>query len=227
MPELFKQLLVAERVHRLPKAAMLKGIELIHGGDAGQAVALPHRLIVFDQIKHLWLEHKEAAIDPGAIALGFFFKRKHPASLELQRTKTARGLHGSEGCPAAPLLVKGNGFSDVHIGDTVAIGEAEGVVAHEVGLYTLEASTGEGIVTRVNQGDAPGLGFAVVNLHLVGGHVEGDIASMEEIIRKIFLDQVAFVAKADNEVVDAVRGIDLEDVPENRQAPNFHHGLGP
>ncbi len=42
LPEFLEQLLVAERVHRLPKAAVLEGIELIHGGYARQAVALPH-----------------------------------------------------------------------------------------------------------------------------------------------------------------------------------------
>ena len=36
---------------------------------------------------------------------------------------------------------------------------------------------------------------------------------MEEVIREVFLDYVAFVAAADNEIVNSVVGIDLHDVP--------------
>ena len=111
------------------------------------------------------------------------------------------------------LLMKGNRFSDVYIGNTVAIGEAEGTVALEVGLYTLETAAGEGVGTCVNQGDAPGLGFAVVNLPLVGGHVEGDIAGVEEVIRKIFFYQIALVAETDDEIVNAMGRIDFQNVP--------------
>ena len=51
-------------------------------------------------------------------------------------------------------------------------------------------------------------------------------AGMKKIIRKKFLDHVALVAEADDEVVDAVVGINLHDVPEDRAAADFHHGLG-
>jgi len=124
------------------------------------------------------------------------------------------------------LLVKGEGFSDVHIGNAIAIGEAEGAIALEVGLYTLEAAAGEGVGTCVNQGYAPGLGFAVVNLHLVGCHVEGDIAGVEEVVREVFLDHIALIAATYNEIVDTMRGIDFQNVPENRKAADLHHGLG-
>jgi len=205
---------------------VLKGIELIHGGDAWQAVALPNRLIALDQVEHLGFEHEEAAIDPGTITLGLLFKGKHPAALELQRAEAARGLHGGEGGPTALLLVKGDGFSDVHIANAIAIGEAEGAFALEIGRHAPEAAAGERFGAGVDQGDAPGFSFAMVHLHLVGGHVKGDIAGMQKVVGEVFLDQVALVAKANNEIVDAMGGIDLEDVPEDRQAADFHHWFG-
>jgi hypothetical protein len=50
---------------------------------------------------------------------------------------------------------------------------------------------------------------------------------MQEVVGEIFLDDVALVAAADDEVIDAMLGIDLQDVPENRPAAYLDHRLGP
>jgi hypothetical protein len=44
-----------------------------------------------------------------------------------------------------------------------------------------------------------------MNNHLVEAQVKGDIRVMEKVVREVFLDDVAFVAAADNEIVNAVR----------------------
>ena len=49
---------------------------------------------------------------------------------------------------------------------------------------------------------------------------------MEEVVGEVFLDDVALVSAADDEVVDAVLGVELEDVPEDGSAADFDHGLG-
>ena len=49
---------------------------------------------------------------------------------------------------------------------------------------------------------------------------------MEEVVGEELLDDVALVAQADDEVVDAVLGVELEDVPEDGAAADFDHGLG-
>jgi hypothetical protein len=64
------------------------------------------------------------------------------------------------------------------------------------------------------------------NFNFVVLHVEGDIRGMQEIVGKIFLDQIAHVAKADDEIVHAVGGVDFYDVPPNRLATDFYHELG-
>ena len=52
-----------------------------------------------------------------------------------------------------------------------------------------------------------------MNNHLVEAEVKGDVGVVEKVVREVFLDDVAFVAAANNEVVNTVRRIHLEDVP--------------
>jgi len=49
---------------------------------------------------------------------------------------------------------------------------------------------------------------------------------MQKIVRKVFLDDVALVATANDEVIDAVMGVGFKDVPQDRLASNLDHGLG-
>ena len=49
---------------------------------------------------------------------------------------------------------------------------------------------------------------------------------MQKVVGKVFLDDVALVAAADHKVVDAVVGINLEDVPKNRVPADFDHRFG-
>lgn len=49
---------------------------------------------------------------------------------------------------------------------------------------------------------------------------------MEEIVREILFDDVAFVATADNKVIHAVVRVHLHDVPEDRTAADLDHRLG-
>jgi hypothetical protein len=49
---------------------------------------------------------------------------------------------------------------------------------------------------------------------------------VKEVVREVFLDEVALVAAADDEVVDLVLRIDLEDMPKDRPTSNFDHRLG-
>ena len=59
----------------------------------------------------------------------------------------------------------------------------------------------------------------------VVGHVERDVGHVQEVVREILLDDVALVAAADHEIVDAVRRVDLHDVPEDRLAADLDHRL--
>jgi hypothetical protein len=79
----------------------------------------------------------------------------------------------------------------------------------------------------LDQRHLPRLGALLVHLHAVVGHVERHVRHVQEVVREVFLDQVALVPEADDELVHAVRRVDLHDVPEHRLAADLDHGLGP
>jgi hypothetical protein len=108
----------------------------------------------------------------------------------------------------------------------VPIREAEVLVVPQKGPGPLEATAGHGVLAGVEHGHPPGLGVGLVHLHLVLGHVEGDVRHVEEVVGEVLLDHVAAVAEADDEVVDARGRVDLEDVPEDRPVADLHHRLG-
>ena len=43
---------------------------------------------------------------------------------------------------------------------------------------------------------------------------------------KVLLDHLAFVAAGNEEILEAMAGIDAHDMPEHGLAPDFQHGLG-
>ena len=122
--------------------------------------------------------------------------------------------------------MEADGFSDVDVADAVAIGEAEGLFFLDVVADTAQAAARHGVVAGVDEGDAPGFGAFVVHFHAVVAHVEGDVGHVQEVVGEVLLDHVALVAAADHEVVDAVGGVHFHDVPQDRLAADFDHGLG-
>src|SRR5690606_40422026 len=65
VPEPFEQLLVAQRVHRLPETVVAICGELSRGRQFLHRAALPDGVVAIDQLDHLLLEHEEPAVDPG------------------------------------------------------------------------------------------------------------------------------------------------------------------
>lgn len=72
MPEIFKQSFVAQGIHRLPEAVVLKS------GEAGRHLPIfreafvPNGVIVVDIVQHGRGKHEESAVDERAVALRFF-----------------------------------------------------------------------------------------------------------------------------------------------------------
>ena len=69
--------------------------------------------------------------------------------------------------------------------------------------------------------------MGVVERGAVGPRVDRHVGSVEEVVGEILLDHIALVAEADDEILDAVMGVDLHHVPENRHAADLDHRLGP
>src|SRR5690606_8709965 len=111
--------------------------------------------------------------------------------------------------------MKGDECGYVDAGNAIAIGKTERLVV-EIRQHTLQAAAGHGLFAGVDERHAPGLGETLMHFHAVVDHVEGYVGGMQEIVREILLDDVTLVAQANDEVVDAMRRVDLHDVPENR-----------
>jgi len=65
-----------------------------------------------------------------------------------------------------------------------------------------------------------------MDLHAVIAHVESDIRHMQKVIGEVFLDEIPLVTSTDDKIIDAMRRIYFQDVPEDGATTNFHHRLG-
>ena len=55
--------------------------------------------------------------------------------------------------------------------------------------------------------------------------VEGDIRLMQEVVGKVFFDTVSLITETDNEIIEAVAGIDFHNMPQNGLFADFDHGF--
>ena len=102
------------------------------------------------------------------------------------------------------------------------------IVLADVFLDARQAAAGHRVLAGVGEGDGE---FLFVVLIVVGDGPElaqrqRDVAVHRLVIEEIFLDDVAFVAQAKNELGMTVVGVRLHDVPEDRPAADFDHRLG-
>jgi hypothetical protein len=64
-------------------------------------------------------------------------------------------------------------------------------------------------------------------MNLARFHIYGDIGAVQNVIRKIFLDHIAAISGANDEIVDALTRIYVHDVPDNRESADLDHWFGP
>ena len=123
-------------------------------------------------------------------------------------------------------LVMGDQGAHIHIRYAIALSETK-TAAVEIRPNPAQSATSLTQIAGIHQGHLPGLAFALVDLHvIVDIHMEVDITGMKKVVCGIFLDEIALVATANYEFVDAKVAVDLEDVQEDRFATNFNHWLG-
>ena len=124
------------------------------------------------------------------------------------------------------LAVEGDRCRNIDISHAIPIGQKK-VIIRQIGTYALDASARHRFFAGVDKRYVPRFGIVVVDLATVtSAHVERYVGHVKTVIGEIFLDQIAFVSKADNEVVDAVMRIDLHDVPKDRPPADVHQRLG-
>ena len=123
--------------------------------------------------------------------------------------------------------MKPHRLGNIQVCHPVSIGKQKGFSANIL-FYPFYPSAGHGIESCVHNGYFPRFGRAFVDSHIVSafGKIECDIRGMEKVIRKIFLDNMLLVTRADDKLVEAIVAIELHDMPDNGHTAQFHHGLG-
>ena len=217
---------ITQGVHRLPEARVFEGRQLFCPGQCGQRFAFPGGGIAVDIVKTLGRENEKAAVDPASIAAWLFDEFSDGACRDVQGAVSARRLYGGDGRQLVMAFVEGDQAGNVDVGNAVAIGKAEGLVVFDKIRNPLETAAGHGVFAGIDERYPPGLGMPFMYFHAVIHHVERYIRHVQEVIGEVLLDDIAFVAAANDEIVNAVMGVHLEDVPEDRFAANFDHWLG-
>ena len=65
----------------------------------------------------------------------------------------------------------------------------------------------------IHHGYLPVLRLAIVNLHGILSHVKGNVRIVQEIVGKVFLNQVLLIACQNNKFLKAVGRIIFHDMP--------------
>jgi hypothetical protein len=85
LPKIFKDHLVAQRIHRLPEALVPIRHQLAALSKLLQRLLLPNRFRPLEQIDDRRVDDKEAAGDPAAVSCRFFLEAKDAVAFEFQR----------------------------------------------------------------------------------------------------------------------------------------------
>src|SRR3954454_19012971 len=87
LPEVFEDVAVAQRVHRLPEALVAVDRHLPARGQLAHRPLLPHRRLVVDEPAGAGLEHEEAAVGPGAVAARLLLEGDRAVAVHVQRAE--------------------------------------------------------------------------------------------------------------------------------------------
>ena len=92
-------------------------------------------------------------------------------------------------------------------------------------LYHIKALDHRGIQAGVQDGYPPVLGLLFVDFYMVGLQVHSNVGLVDIEIHKVILDYFPFVSRAEDEVMAAIMGILLHDMPKEGTPSDFCHGL--
>ena len=157
-----------------------------------------------DVVERARLEDEEAAVDP-ALELRLLLEALHDAlAVQARHAELELRLDHGHGGQRAVAGVEVEQGVEVDVGHPVGVGGAEAAVLDAV-AHARDAAAGGRVLAGLDALDGDVLGEAVVS-HEV-------------------LDQLAPVAEAEHEAVEALVGVDPDDVPEDRPAADLHQRL--
>src|SRR6476659_8436035 len=141
-PEFFQHGLVAQSIHCVPEAPMLKLHHLSHGREPDDRRTFPTAVIAFDEIETARGQNEKAAIDQATVAARLFDERRHRIPLTLQRPIAAGGTHRRDSRKLAVLEVEFDGRANIQIAQSISVGETEGLFVLYIGRDAFEPTAG-------------------------------------------------------------------------------------
>src|ERR1051325_6342475 len=115
---------------------------------------------------------------------------------------------------------------DINVCNPVAVGETKVVIAKMIS-HAPQPTTGHRVFTRIHKRHLPGFGASGMDLYLVRIHVKRDVRHVQEVVGKIFFDEITAMPETNDEIVNPIVRIDFHDVPKNWAAADFDHRLWP
>ncbi len=187
--------------------------------------ALPVGGVAIDVVEDARLQDEEGAVDPAFAELGLLGEFVHAVAFEFQVAEAGGRADGRHGGQLAVGAVKAQESVEVDVGHAVPPCQHERALAH-VGLEALDPSARLGAKTGVDQGHPPVVARATEPAHVAGAQGDGQVRAQRAVVDHEPLDDLPLVAQGDNEIGEALAGVQLHDVPEDRVAADLDHRLG-
>ena len=108
VPQGLQHALLPQRIHRLPEALVLVGLQFAGAGQRLHRGLLPDGVVALDQVERLWRQHEEAAVDPLVVAVRLFLEAAHRAVVDVERAKAGRRANRGHGGEPAVRFVEGD-----------------------------------------------------------------------------------------------------------------------
>src|ERR1700733_6141693 len=113
---------------------------------------------------------------------------------------------------------------EIEVGKAIPVGHKEGVAAHKI-LQASYPSARQRVQASVDQSHLPVGHDRVRDLARSIFQIEKEVAVVDAKVVKVLFDHLALVSAGDEEVFEAVAGVELHDVPQDRLAADLDHGF--
>ena len=206
---------------------MMIGHQIPGSCEFFERCALPGCGVAVDEIDDGRVKHEKAAVDQGLISRGLFDEPLHLIFVDLQCAIAPRRCDGGYCGAAAMAFVKCHQLANVDIRQAVAVSETKWLIGGQIAGNAAQAPARHRGLASVDKRNLPSFCRGIVIGGFVVTNIERDVRIVQKEVGKIFLDHIAAIAEANYELVDAMLGINLHYVPQNRAVANFNHRLWP
>src|SRR3989344_282509 len=226
VPQTVQLIAVTKRVHAVPESGMAIGVQLAISGRGFQRFPLQHSVIAGNQVQETWRHYEKTAVYPILAELGLFHETGYFSACSHLEFSVARGgVNGGHRRESAVLVVEVSQCAQVNVRNAIAIGQHECFIS-QVRLKPLDATSSHGVVPGIDQCNLPVDGLAFMILHVSIREVNAEICIAGMVMQEVVLDHVALVSQGDYEILEALGGIKMKDVPDDGLAPDFNQGFG-